>query len=48
MRIVIEINGRKLEMTYNGETTEHKTAFIKKLKMGDLIQMLTNNKIKSL
>lgn len=42
MKITIEIKGRITKVTYNGKTTEHKTAFLKKLTVNDFLNYITN------
>lgn len=37
MNLIINIDGRKTTIEYNGKTTEHKTAFIKKMTVNDLL-----------
>ncbi len=38
MIILIKIEGRSTEVTINGHSTIHRTSFIKKLSLSDLIE----------
>lgn len=38
--LTLEITGRKTTATYNGKQTEHKTSFLKKLSLSDIINYL--------
>ena len=45
MKIEIEIIKRKTIVTCNGKTSQHKTVWIKSLKLSDLIQLIKDEKL---